>query len=1104
MNNPLRLIVILHQITNSNFNLNKMKQLLNQLLLILIISCFNIFNTYSQHYEVLGKIVDSDGEDAIGATVLVKGTDIGTVTDINGNYKISVPDIANNVLIFSYVGMKTIEVNVQGRKVINITLEPSSVMLNEVVAIGYGSTRRKDLTGAISSVSADKINKVPVTNVTQALAGKVAGMVVTQSDGSPDANVAIRIRGGLSITQDNEPLYIIDGFPSEDGFMGLDPSDIESIEVLKDASATAIYGARGGNGVVLVTTKKGKEGKATVSYDMYYGMKKLTNKMALLSIEDFVRLEYERAMLGGATEITKFAEIYGDGFQGNASNVDNLYQNMYNIHNIIHDVYATRSGIDWQGLIFDDANPKSQNHKLSISGGSKDTKYLLSYAFSDDQGIMAKSGLTRHNFRLNLDQRLSRKMRVRANVSYIEDVTEGLGSLGEKSYFSRMQHIIQYRPTIGKNRDDQELVKYQNDPISDDDSGNQMQNPIVSIENEERTRFNKILQINGNLTYEIIKGLTYRGNFGYRKRDYKEDQFYQFASRQAINNGAPWGRRILRNYYSRTYNNTLTYRLKMPKHHRMEIMLGQEVNERGTEYMSVEAKKFPKENFGMKDMSLAETMDKARTDLYGEKLISFFTRVNYNHKDKYLATVTMRTDGSSKFGTHNKWGYFPSASFAWRVNEEGFLKDVETISNLKLRLSYGTTGNNRIPVFKSISKMTSSWMPFENKPNPAYYSSQLPNPDLKWETNISSNIGLDIGILDQRIQFVVEAYRNETSDLLLESRVPLYSGYATKMRNIGKTRNTGLELTLTTVNIEKRDFFWETSFNISTNKNKVIALTDVDHFTTRSRWAGDSFPEDDYIVRIGDKLGSMYGYKWIGLYTVNDFNYDPATKKYTLKEGIPYDPDNYPKPGFDKFENTDDSDKLITSKDKQIIGNASPSFYGGLTNTFNYKQFDFSFAFNFSIGNDVYNANKMYFTKMSNRYRNSLDMVANRFTYIDETGANVFREPKKLSEINAGKTHTSVEGSTNLKFSSKCVEDGSYLRLNNVTLGYTLPRDVTRKINISNLRFYFSGYNLLLLTKYSGFDPEVNARPNGGLTPGVDWGAYPRSMNFVVGANVSF
>ncbi len=1062
------------------------------------------FNAFGQTHTVTGKVIDDEGFEAIGATVVIKGTSTGVVANVEGTYQIDVPNPNTDILVFSYVGMETQEVPVNGQSVVNVTFETSSVMLDEVVSIGYGTTRRRDLTGAVSSVSAEDIARVPVTNVTQALAGKVAGLTVTQSDGSPDASISIRVRGGLSITQDNEPLYVIDGFPNEDGLAGLDPSDIASIEVLKDASATAIYGARGGNGVILITTKQGVEGKPKINYDMYFGIKKMTNKMSLLSIEDFVRLEYERAMLGGASEITKFASIYGDGFTGPTNDQNNLFNNMYAIHSTIHDVYGERPGIDWQGLIFDDSNPTSQNHRISVTGGSKSNQYLASYSFSDDQGIMKESGFKRHNLRLNYVQQLSPKARFTSNVSYIDEETRGLGSLSETSYFSRMQHIIQYRPTIGKNRDDQDLVLYQNDPITDDDSGNQMQNPIVSIDNEKRLRKNKMLQLNGNFTYEIIKDLTYRGNIGYRTRAYQEDMFYQYASRQAINAGAPWGFRIFRDYHTLNYNNTLTYRMRLPNRHNMYFMIGQESNNQKYDYMRIEARNFPRENFGLDDMALGETPDKPQTDRWSEDLVSFFGRVNYSHMDKYLATFTIRADGSSKFGANNKWGYFPSGSVAWRVNEENFLKDVDALSNLKLRLSYGATGNNRIGTFRSLSRMSSSWQAFNNETQASYHSSQLPNPDLKWETNISRNLGLDVGLFDQRIQLVVDLYSNITSDLLLESRVPLVSGYETTLRNIGKTRNNGIELTINTVNFQRKDFYWESSFNIATNVNKVLALTDVNHFTTRSRWAGAAeFNEDDYIIRVGDKLGSMYGYKWIGLYEVDDFDFNPATNTYTVKEGVPYDPDNYPKPGYNKFENRDSSDDVINSNDKQIIGNASPDFYGGFTNTLQYKNIDFSFAFNFSIGNDVLNANNMYFTKMNNRYRNSLSVVSDRFTYINDGGENVYAFPDELKAINEGKSQASVEGSANLKFHSQYIEDGSYLRLNNVTLGYTLPASLVNKAKISNARIYLSGYNLLLFTKYSGFDPEVNARPNGGLTPGVDWGAYPRSLNFVIGLNLT-
>ncbi|GAB1415350.1 TonB-dependent receptor [Paludibacter sp.] len=1052
--------------------------------------------------EVIGKVTDSDGQEAIGATVVVKGSQTGTVTDYDGNYKISVPDGQNSVLVYSYVGLETKEIKVAGQKVINVKLASSAVMLNEVVSIGYGTVRRKDLTGSVSSVRAGDINAVPVTSVAQALAGKVAGVSVTQAEGSPDASIAVRVRGGLSITQDNEPLYIIDGFPSEQGLAGLDPSDIASIDVLKDASATAIYGARGGNGVILVTTKEGFEGKATVNYDMYFGVKKLTNKMKLLTSEEFVRLEYERAMIGGAAEKNKFVSMYGDGVDNSLTNDENMYL----AHGTIHDVYGARPGIDWQGLVFDGVTPTSQNHKISVTGGNKTTKYAASYAYNNDQGVMLNSGLKRHNVRLRMDQNLSDKLRFTANVSHLNEKTDGMGSLSESSYFSRMQHIVQYRPIIGKTGNDQDLVDYQNDPIRDDESGNQMQNPIVSINNEIQSKVNKMSIFNGELVYNISKNLTYRGSVGYRDRSFTQDVFYQAGSRQAINSGAPYGQRYIQNYQTFNYNNVLTYKLKYQRVHNFDFMLGQEDYKMTYDRLLVKSTNFPKDNFGINDMLLGETPEKPETDLFTERTISFFGRVNYSLKQKYLATVTLRADGCSKFGANNKWGYFPSGSFAWRLSEEDFIKELGAFSNMKLRVSYGSAGNNRIGTFRSLSKMSSSWQPFENSTSVSYYSSQLPNPDLKWEENISSNLGLDLGFLDQKIQVVIDAYNNYTNNLLLEARVPLISGYATTMKNIGKTRNTGLEVTVNTINVNNKNFKWETSFNISTNKNTVIQLADADFFTVRSGWASTSeFNDDDYRIEVGKSLGDMYGYKLIGLYTVDDFDYDANTKKYTVKPGIPYDKDNYPKPGYYKFENTNATDSIINSADKQVIGNATPKFIGGLVNNFTYKNFDLSFAFNFAVGQKVYNANTMYFTKTNNRYRNSLASTANRFTYIDPVnGENVFTNPDRLAAINPDRGDASVEGSAVLKFHSGYVEDASFLRLNNFTFGYTIPKATLKKIGISNARVYASGYNLFVLTKYSGFDPEVNSKRGSGLTPGVDWGAYPRSLSAVIGLNLSF
>jgi len=998
--------------------------------------------------------------------------------------------------------MTTKEIKVNGQSIINVKLEPSSVMLNEVVSIGYGTVKRRDLTGSVSSVKADDVNRVPVTSVAQALAGKVAGLTIIQSEGSPDASVSIRIRGGSSITQSNEPLYIIDGFPSEQGITGLDPSDIASIDVLKDASATAIYGARGGNGVIIITTKEGFDGKASISYDMYFGLKKLTNKMKTLSTEEFVKLEYERAMIAGGAEITGFVNTYGDAYNPDLANP--LNQNMYNTYASIHDVYGNRPGIDWQGLVFDDALPTSQNHKIGISGGSKTTKYTGSYAYSNDEGIMKGSGLVRNNIRFRFDQQLNDKAKFVANVSHTNEKTTGMGSLSESSGFSRMQHIVQYRPIISKFGNDQDLVTYQNDPILEDESGNQMQNPIVSIDKEEQNKLNKMSVFNGEFSYNFTKNLSYRGSVGYRDRTYTQNLFYHTGSRQAINTGAPYGQKNIQGYNTFNYNNVLNYKLKVKKDHTLDFMLGQEDYKLDYNYLLVKSTNFPNDNFGLNDMSLGETPAKPITDLFSERTISFFGRTNYNYKQRYLATFTMRADGCSKFGENNKWGYFPSGSLAWRMSEEKFVKNLNVFSNLKLRLSYGASGNNRIGTFRSLSKMSSSWQSFENSTVVSYFSSQLPNPDLKWETNISTNVGVDMGFLDQRIQVVMDVYNNQTENLLLESRVPLLSGYGTTMRNVGKTQNRGIELTVNTINFNSKKFQWETSFNISVNKNKVVKLADADFFTSRSGWAGTSeFNDDDFKTEVGQAMGNMYGYKLVGLYAVEDFTFDPATKIYTIKPGIAYEQDNYPKPGFNKFENTKSDDLNINSDDKQIIGNAAPDFSGGIINTFKYKNFDFSAAFNFSIGNEVYNANTMYFTKTNNKYRNSLEITANRFTYIDETGANVFLNPDKLSQINVNNKTASIEGSPVMRFHSGYVEDGSFLRLNNLTLGYSVPKSLLKKIYLSNLRFYASGYNLWILTKYKGFDPEVNSKSNGGLTPGVDWGAYPRSMSFVVGMNLT-
>lgn len=1057
-------------------------------LVLLFVLFFIGTSAYAQNMTVAGRVIDDDGIEVIGASVVVKGaTGVGTITDLDGNYSLTVNDASRDVLVFSYVGMTSQEVKVGGRKVINVTLKSDAVMLDEVVTIGYATVKKKDLTGSVSSVSSKDIASVPISDVTQALSGKVAGVQVMRSQGSPDADISIKVRGGTSITQSNEPLYIIDGFPSEDGLKGIEASDIASIDILKDASSTAIYGARGANGVILVTTKGGNVDKFNISYDMYIGFKKVNKRYDVLDVLDFVKLEYERS-INEPDKMNDFVlPIYG-----NYDEYDELY--------------ANRQGIDWQDEVFNRSTAMTQQHKISLSGGSKTSQYMLTYTRNVDDGIWYGSGLKRDNFRVKLSQEATSWLKFSTNISYIDEVTEGLGSLQEGGASSRMQHVIQYRPTIGKNGNDEQLLIDDDDPALLLEGASQMQSPIASIESEQRTKRNQILSMNGDLEIRLPKDLTYRGTIGIRRRTIKTDIFYSERSKQAKNAGAPYGWKEIEEQSSFMYNNVLTWDKSFNREHHLTLVAGQEYIQYGTDYLKSGARQFSDINFGLADMSLGASPDKVITRLESEKMLSYFMRGNYSLKDKYLFSASVRADASSKFGDNHKWGVFPAASFAWRASEEEFVKKWGIFSNLKVRLSYGSAGNNKIDNYLSLSKMGSVWIPDNGTSTVSgFVSKQLYNPDLQWETNVTSNFGLDMGFLNQRIQLTVDLYNINTKNLLLDAPIPLLSGYKSMMINAGRTNNRGIELALTTHNINTKDFSWSTTLNLSHNRNEVKELYNADYMEIVSNWAQTSeFNKSDYIIRVGEPLGQMYGYRLAGIYTVDDFTFDEATQKYTVKEGIPYDKNFYPKPGFWKFEDLD-GDKQITESDKTVIGNANPKLYGGLTNNFTWKGFDLSIFLNFSIGNKIYSANKMYYTKFNNRWRNTLkDEALQRFTIINDKGENIQNDPVQLAAVNAGRNYVSVEGSSNLYFHSGYVEDGSFLKINNVSLGYTLPKSLIKKIHLSNVRFYATGYNLYTFTKYSGYDPEVNTYSNGGLTPGIDWGAYPSSISVVFGANITF
>ena len=1049
--------------------------------LLLIIPGLSLF---AQPHVVTGKIVDDQGLEAIGASIVVKGTTTGVITNMEGLYSIEVPNPRTDVLVFSYVGMETQEIPVNGQSVIDVEFEASSFMLDEVVAIGYGTTRRRDLTGSVTSVNSTELIKVPTADVTQSLAGRMAGVQVLQNEGTPGASISIRVRGGISITQSNEPLYIIDGFPNEDGLATLDPADIESVDILKDASSTAIYGARGANGVVLITTKSGlkTDRQLTISFDSYVGFKNVASHLPVLSTQEYALLDYERSYgSNGDTGIEAFEKLYGP-FRDINSN------------------YANRPGIDWQKETLG-RTAYTQNYRLGVNGGIKGLQYNLSYLFFKDQGAMVYSGNDKNNITLNVNHKASEKITITGRVNFDQMKVYGMGTSENGDRFNKMQHILQYRPTIGIAGEDRQLLEDE-DPLLIDDSGNVMQNPLISAAEETNNKEHKTIQANGNFTYIFLKNWSFKNNTGIRYQTRRDEIFFGALSvigkRSSIN-----GSITNRETGSIQTSNVLSYNAKKGKS-RYEAMVGQEYVERWNRYFNASSSNFPNDDIGLNDLSLGATPGIPQSYAnYDDKLLSFFTRVNFNHGEKYLLTGSIRADGSSKFGEERKWGFFPAISGAWRLSEEEVIKNLDLFSDLKLRLGYGMAGNNRIPSYGSLPILGSVTYPQGNTTTSGYATTQIPNPYLMWESNKTFNAGVDIGLWNQRLTVTPEFYINRSSNLLLNSRIPRSSGFTNMIRNIGETENRGIDLTINTVNVNNKDFNWSTNFNISHNKNKIRSLSGEKYFLDEASFG---YNQMTHIIKVGEPLGLFYGYITDGVYGVDDFNYDAETQTYSLKDKIAYQGNrNNVIPGMWKFKNLDDSNDVIDENDKTIIGRATPLFYGGLNNTFVYKNLDVSIFFTFNYGNDIFNATKLTNTLAGKSNKNVLNVVnsENRWMTINEAG-KIVTDPVELAALNRGKSiaawHDLEEGDKYMH--SWAIEDGSYIRLSNISFGYTLPKKLTSKLSVQNLRVYLTGNNLFLWTKYSGYDPEVSTRGSG-LTPGVDFGAYPRSRTFVFGINLS-
>lgn len=1040
----------------------------------MLLSCTSLL---AQDIKISGRVTDDIGLEVIGANIRIKGNaNVGTITDIDGKYTITARK--NDVLVFSYIGMASQEISIKGRNVIDVHLRQDNKLLDEVVVIGYGTSKRSDLTGSVVSIKSDDIMQTPTSDVTQALAGRVAGVQVLQSEGGPGSSVSIRVRGGISITQSNEPLYIIDGFPSEDGMSNLDPGEIESIDILKDASATAIYGARGANGVVVITTKSGSKGgsKLDVSFDTYIGFAKIAKKLPVLSSQEFAILDYER-------------NLFFNGADG-----VNRFQNLYGSFREIDENYSDR-GIDWQEEVLG-RTTTSQNYRVNVSGGSKDTNFSMGYAYFKNMGAMVYSGDEKHNISLSISHKGGKRLSVNARLNFTQQKIYGMGTSDGNTRFNKMEHIIQYRPIAGITGTEKGLLEGE-DPLLVDDESNPMQNPLISAEQETDDRIARTFQINGGLNFRISKRWTFKSSLGTRYYILRRDRFYgemsAIAKRTSINGSIQYSENG-----SFQTSNVLNYEYKTKKQ-KFTAMFGQEWVSKWTQWVNSTVTNFPNNDIGLNDTSVGTPGTITSNVNYDDKLVSFFTRMNYNFGERFLLTATVRADGSSKFSKKNKWGLFPSVSAAWRLSEEDFIKRLGVFSDLKLRAGYGLAGNNRISSYASLSLLSSATYPSGETISPGYASTGIPSEELQWESNKTLNVGIDMGFFNQRLTISPEFYLNKSSNLLLNSKVPASSGYTTMLRNIGKTRNIGLDLTISSVNIQNENLVWSTDFNMSLNKNKIEALSGEDYFLEEAQFG---FNQNTHKIAVGEPIGQFYGFKTIGLYQVDDFNYDSASGTYTLKDGVPVR--DGVQPGYWKFEDVN-KDGVVDDNDRTVIGNANPLVYGGINNSFSFRGFDLSIFFTYSIGAEVLNATKLNNTLIGGTNRNALNVAnsSNRWMTIDSDG-NKVDNLELLKQINQGKTVASVadlqQGSYYVH--SWAVENASFLRLSNLTLGYTFPHKIIKNWNIKKLRLYFTGNNLFVATPYSGFDPEVSTKGNN-LTPGVDFGAYPRNRSFVFGLNIT-
>jgi len=1057
-------------------------------ILLMFAFMMTALSAYSQNLTVKGTVKDSQtGEALIGVNIVIKGTVTGVTTDINGQFTLNNCP-SNAILTFSYISYTAVDVEVKGRSVIDVRLESSLSTLDEVVVIGYGTAKKKDITGSVSSVQGKDIARIPVSTAAEALTGRMAGVQIVTTEGSPDATISIRVRGGGSITQDNSPLYIVDGFPVS-SISDIPGSTIQSIDVLKDASSTAIYGARGANGVIIVTTKGGTLGKVKVNYNAYYGFKKVADHLKSLSAEDYIKWQYEYALL--SDNLTNYEKYFG------------LYQDI--------DLYSGQPATNWYDQVFGRIG-KTFNQDLNVTGGTDKLKYAFGFAGITSKEIMLSSDYKRNNFNLNLDNRPVDNVGLSFSIRYSDTQISGAGATDQGNATpndARVKQTMIFVPIPFKF-----LGNY-----GDEELSTSMTNPLDNVRDNDRQQLRKRLNMGASFSWKIFNELEFKTEAGIDSYINNDDRFYGLTTYYVRNTPSATYQKVpaLESNEDKSLSlrntNTLNYdfgKILNIENQSLKILVGQELIVIRSNKMFNQVWGFP--SFFSSDQAyklVSQGFSNSYTNTYNpdNKLLSFFGRINYDLKQRYLLSATFRADGSSLFSKGHQWGYFPSAALAWRISEEQFMKDLSTpIDNLKLRFSYGTAGNNNIPpnqISQIFTAGTSSYMNgFTSFWSP---SSTMANPELKWETTYTRNLGLDFGLFKSRLSGSVELYINSTRDLLINFPVS-GTGYNTQYRNMGETQNKGLEFSLNGVIVDKEKYGLNIGFNIGFNRNKIISLGTMNDFGQATSWASTEIGNDYWIAK-GGSVGQMYGYQADGRYEVSDFSgYDLVSKTWTLNPDVADDKGviGTVRPGSMKLKDIT-GDGLVTAADQSVIGNANPKHTGGINVDARFYGFDLSAIFSWSYGNDIYNANKVEYTTGRYQFRDMITIMADgkRWTNLDPVTGTIVNDPATLAAMNTTTTMWSPYMTRHV-FSDWAIEDGSYIRLNTLSLGYSIPAAIVKKARIQNLRLYISAYNVFILTNYSGFDPEVSSRRSTGLTPGLDYSAYPKSKQLLYGINLTF